>query len=213
MTDILEFFLHIIDPDWILSKGIYLLLFIIFAETGLFIGFFLPGDSLLFITGIYVSKLQTTLWQTIHLVSIAGIIGNMIGYLTGLKAGGLLERLFRKKGSFLFSPERLEQSKLFFEKYGAIAIILARFLPIVRTFVPIIAGIAKMNFKRFMLYNIVGGYLWVISLILGGYYLSKEFPWIQENLLMIIIILIVVTLIPTIISVIIKITKSSTKKR
>ncbi|MGE9616024.1 MAG: DedA family protein [Solitalea-like symbiont of Acarus siro] len=211
MQDILDFFLHIIDPDWILSKGIYLLLLIVFAETGLFIGFFLPGDSLLFIAGIYVNKLQTTLWQTINLVSLASIVGNIIGYITGLKAEGLLSNLFKKKESFLFSPDRLEKSKIFFEKYGAIAIILARFLPIVRTFVPVIAGIAKMNFKNFMLYNIVGGYLWVVSLILGGYYLSKEFPWIQDNLLMIIIILIIVTLLPALISVIIKISKSSDK--
>ncbi len=161
--------------------GLLVILFIIFAETGLFAGFFLPGDSLLFLAGIY-SELLT---QQISvgsdfvnvvilagLVSVAGIFGNTIGYWFGLKSGSYL---YKKKDSFWFKEKYLLQAKDFFDKYGGKAIIFARFLPIFRTFAPIVAGISVMDKKKFMFNNIVGSILWSFSMIFSGHYLSAFF--------------------------------------
>ena len=161
--------------------GLLMVLFIIFAETGLFAGFFLPGDSLLFLMGIY-SELLTqqiaigddlanlTLMAT--LVSLAGVFGNSVGYWFGVKSGTYL---YNKEDTFWFKEKYLLQSRDFFEKYGAKAIIFARFLPIFRTFAPIVAGIAAMNKKKFMFNNIVGSVLWSFSMIFAGHYLSDLF--------------------------------------
>ena len=161
--------------------GLLVVLFIVFAETGLLAGFFLPGDSLLFLAGIY----SETLMQQISLgndflnvtvfalmVSIMGIFGNMAGYWFGAKSGTYL---YNRKDSFLFKKKYLYQAKEFFEKYGNRAIVFARFLPIVRTFAPVIAGIVSMDKKKFMFYNIVGSFLWSYSMIFSGHYLHALF--------------------------------------
>lgn len=161
--------------------GLYVVLFIIFAETGLLAGFFLPGDSLLFLCGIYSQALMqefslgndflnVTLLATF--VTIMGIIGNMVGYWFGIKSGGYL---FRKEDTFFFKKKYLYQSKDFFDKYGTKAIVFARFLPVLRTFAPVIAGIVEMNKKKFMFYNIVGSILWSFTLIFAGHYLYELF--------------------------------------
>ncbi|MSP85748.1 MAG: DedA family protein [Flavobacteriaceae bacterium] len=161
--------------------GLIVILFIIFAETGLFAGFFLPGDSLLFLAGIYSELLtkQISLGNDFAnvillstLVSLAGIFGNMVGYWFGFKGGSYL---YNKEDTFWFKEKYLLQSRDFFEKYGGKAIIFARFLPIFRTFAPIVAGIAAMNKKKFMLNNIIGSILWSFSMILSGHYLSALF--------------------------------------
>lgn len=161
--------------------GLLVVLFIIFAETGLFAGFFLPGDSLLFLMGIY-SQLLTqqisvgndlaNVFLLASLVSLAGIFGNTAGYWFGVKGGTYL---YNKEDTFWFKERYLLQSRDFFEKYGGKAIVFARFLPIVRTFAPIVAGIAAMDKKEFMLYNIVSSILWSFSLIFAGHYLSALF--------------------------------------
>lgn len=161
--------------------GLLVLLFIIFAETGLFAGFFLPGDSLLFLAGIY-SELLTqqisvgndfiNLVSLSSLVSLAGILGNSVGYWFGVKGGTYL---YNKEDTFWFKEKYLLQSRDFFEKYGGKAIIFARFLPIFRTFAPIVAGIAGMDKKKFMFYNIVSSILWSFTLIFSGHYLSALF--------------------------------------
>ncbi|GAA4765680.1 MULTISPECIES: DedA family protein [Flavobacterium] len=161
--------------------GLLVVLFIVFAETGLLAGFFLPGDSLLFLAGIY----SETLMQQISLgndflnvtvfalmVSIMGILGNMAGYWFGAKSGTYL---YNRKDSFLFKKKYLYQAKEFFEKYGNRAIVFARFLPIVRTFAPVIAGIVSMDKKKFMFYNIIGSFLWSYSMIFSGHYLHQFF--------------------------------------
>ena len=157
------------------------LLFIIFAETGLFAGFFLPGDSLLFLAGIYSELLtqQISLGNEFlnivvlsSLVTLAGILGNMVGYWFGVKGGTYL---YNKEDTFWFKEKYLLQSKDFFEKYGGKAIVFARFLPIFRTFAPIVAGIAGMDKKKFMFFNIVSSILWSFSLIFAGHYLSALF--------------------------------------
>ncbi len=162
--------------------GIYIVLFIVFAETGLFAGFFLPGDSLLFLAGIYSRELISTLFiipsdfvnvsLLALLIALSGIVGNSVGYWFGAKSGYYL---FKKQDSFWFKKKYLIQSKEFFEKYGGKAIIYARFLPIVRTFAPIVAGIVSMDKKKFMFYNIVSSFSWAIVLVFAGHYLYGFF--------------------------------------
>jgi membrane-associated protein len=162
--------------------GLYIVLFIVFAETGLFAGFFLPGDSLLFLSGIYSRDLiQNVLFIESDFINVAllstlialmGIFGNMVGYWFGSQSGYYL---FKKEDSFWFKKKYLLQSKDFFEKYGGKAIIFARFLPIFRTFAPIVAGIVSMDKKKFMFFNVLSSFLWSFILILSGHYLYGMF--------------------------------------
>ncbi|ASZ11341.1 VTT domain-containing protein [Chitinophaga pendula] len=202
MDQIIELFKHLINPQWIIDHGgLYLLLLIVFAETGLFIGFFLPGDSLLFIAGIYSEMLSDSFFQMplfviMSLIALAGILGNMVGFWFGRKSG---PTLFNRKDTFLFKKKHLYQAKEFYEKYGGGAIFFARFLPIIRTFAPIIAGIVGMERKKFMLYNIVGSISWVFSMMLAGHYLDKIFPNLKNHLELIIIVIVLITTLPVII--------------
>jgi len=180
---------NLINPDFYINLqiggfqiGIYIVLFIVFAETGLFAGFFLPGDSLLFLAGIYSKSLMSNMVVIESeflnvlllslLVAIAGILGNSVGYWFGQKSGIYL---FKKEDTFWFKKKYLLQSKDFFEKYGGKAIIFARFLPIFRTFAPIVAGIVAMDKKKFMFYNIISSFAWSFSLIFAGHYLQDFF--------------------------------------
>jgi membrane-associated protein len=187
--------------------GLLVIIFIIFAETGLFAGFFLPGDSLLFLAGIYSELLmrQISLGNDFanvvllsSLVSLAGIFGNMVGYWFGVKGGTYL---YNKEDTFWFKEKYLLQSRDFFDKYGGKAIIFARFLPIFRTFAPIVAGIAAMDKKKFMLNNIVGSILWSFSMILSGHYLSALFLEkfdidLKSHIEYIVIIIVLITTVP-----------------
>jgi membrane-associated protein len=187
--------------------GLLVILFIIFAETGLFAGFFLPGDSLLFLAGIYSELLmrQISLGNDFanvvllsSMVSLAGIFGNMVGYWFGVKGGSYL---YNKKDTFWFKEKYLLQSRDFFDKYGGKAIIFARFLPIFRTFAPIVAGIAAMDKKKFMVNNIVGSVLWSFSMILSGHYLSALFLDkfgidLKSHIEYIVIIIVLITTVP-----------------
>lgn len=165
--------------------GVYVVLFIVFAETGLFAGFFLPGDSLLFLSGIYSEPLMhelvvienefTNVAVLSTLVAVAGIIGNVFGYWFGAKSGHFL---YSKEDNFWYKKKYLIQSRLFFEKHGGRAIIFARFLPIIRTFAPIVAGIVQMEKKKFMFYNVVSSFLWSFILIFSGHYLYR---YLLEN--------------------------------
>lgn len=187
--------------------GLYIVLFIIFAETGLFAGFFLPGDSLLFLAGIYSRDLIQNVF-TIEsdfinvtllslLIAIAGIFGNMAGYWFGQKGGYYL---FKKEDTFWFKKKYLLQSKDFFEKYGGKAIIFARFLPLFRTFAPIVAGIVSMDKKKFMFYNILSSFLWSFILVFSGHYLYgvflKQGIDLKEHIEYIVIGIILISTIP-----------------
>ena len=162
--------------------GIYMVLFIVFAETGLFVGFFLPGDSLLFLSGIYCESLAHPLtflpqgyspvFVVATLIALSGIIGNVFGYWFGSVYG---KNLYQKKDGFFFKRKYLDHSESFFQKHGGVAIVFARFLPIVRTFVPIIAGIVHMKKSKFMLYNIISSILWSFILVYAGHYLYGLF--------------------------------------
>ncbi len=190
-----DFLQHIINPQWILEHGgLWLLLLIVFAETGLFLGFFLPGDSLLFVTGMTLS-LQNhisgmNVWEVTLLITLAGILGNYVGYWFGRKSGPLL---FKREDSLLFKKKHLFAAHEFYEKYGGGAIFLARFLPFIRTFAPIVAGIVKMNFRKFSLFNILGSVVWVFFITLAGYFLGKAIPGLEEHLLIIVIAMVVIT--------------------
>ncbi|WP_281297319.1 DedA family protein [Flavobacterium limnophilum] len=187
--------------------GLLVILFIIFAETGLFAGFFLPGDSLLFLAGIYSELLmrQISMGSDLadvillsSLVSLAGVFGNMVGYWFGVKGGTYL---YNKEDTFWFKEKYLLQSRDFFDKYGGKAIIFARFLPIFRTFAPIVAGIAAMDKKKFMFFNVVSSILWSFSMILAGHYLSALFLDkfgidLKKHIEYIVIIIVLITTIP-----------------
>src|SRR4051812_19466176 len=164
--------------EWIIHNGgLYFLLFVVFAETGLLIGFFLPGDSLLFASGIYISELAEQFFGfhylvIILLVVIASVLGNLVGYWFGRKAGPLL---YERKETWLFRKKHLVRATEFYHQYGKATIFLAKFLPILRTFAPIVAGIVKMDRKVFVLYNILGSIVWVCLMMLGGHYLQTLF--------------------------------------
>ena len=206
MQDLISLFQELMDAEKLAALvtqygGLYLVAFIIFAETGLFVGFFLPGDSLLFVTGLMIANSQSptdsdpiNLLYWIVLITICGIIGNAVGYWFGKKSGPLL---FHKKDTLLFKQKHLHQAKEFYDKRGGMAIVLARFLPIVRTFAPIVAGIVKMDKRTFTMYNILGCVLWVPIMTLSGYFLGEN-EWVKQNFEKIVIGLIVVTTAPVI---------------
>lgn len=195
----LEFLKQLTDPQSIIQYGgLALLLFVVFAETGLLIGFFLPGDSLIFISGlICVSKpelLGVDLLTLIASLSAAAIIGNMTGYWFGYKVG---PPLFKRDDSLIFKKRYLETTKAFYDKNGGKTLIIGRFLPIIRTFAPILAGVIKLDFKQFMLYNVIGALAWIGLLASVGYYLGS-YQWVQQNVGYIVIGLVIITAIPII---------------
>jgi len=173
------------------TGGILLVAAIVFAESGLLIGFFLPGDTLLFGAGLAASQGQISLFWLILAVVIAAIIGDNVGYSIGQRAG---KRLFHKKESILFQQEHLERAEKFYEKHGGKTIILARFTPIVRTFAPVVAGIGKMSRQRFMAYNVIGGLLWGVGMPLLGYFLGSKIPHLDEYIELVIIGVVVVSI-------------------
>jgi membrane-associated protein len=195
--EVWEFLKTLVDPESIIEYGgLTLLLFVVFAETGLLIGFFLPGDSLIFISGmICVSKphvLDVNLAILVLCLSLAAILGNIAGYWFGYRVG---PPLFERKDSLIFKKRYLELTHDFYEKNGGKTLIIGRFLPIIRTFAPILAGVLKISFKRFMLFNIVGAFAWIGLLTSIGYYLGT-YDWVKQHIALIVIGLVIITLIP-----------------
>jgi len=198
----LDFLKQLTDPQSIIHYGgLWLLLFVVFAETGLLVGFFLPGDSLIFISGLLCATkpqlLNTDFVPLILLLMSAAILGNIFGYWFGKKVG---ERLYTREDSFLFKKQHLITTKAFYDKYGGIALILGRFLPIIRTFAPILAGVIKIDFKLFMMYNVIGAAAWIGSIGSIAYVLGKQYPGIEKYIGYIVIGLIVITTIPVLIT-------------
>jgi len=186
-----------IDPEKLLKEGgFYVVMFVIFAETGLFFGFFLPGDYLLFLAGMFVAtgKLDVNIFILILGLCIAAVLGNFTGYWFGHKTGPVL---YHRKDTFFFKKKYLKAAEAYYNKQGAFALIMGRFVPIVRTFAPIFAGVVKLDFKRFAFFNVIGAVLWITSLTLLGYFLGKRFEKeITDYLLYIIIGFISITTIP-----------------
>jgi len=177
--------------------GLVMLTTIIFAETGLLIGFFLPGDSLLVTAGLLASPGQRlmNIGAMAVILPIAAIAGNSCGYYVGKATG---PRLFRREDSLLFNKKHLYRAHAFYEKHGGKTLVLARFMPIVRTFVPVVAGMAKMNFRDFTIYNIIGGVLWIFGMIFLGYFIG-DIPWVRQNVEKVILIVIFLSILPGII--------------
>lgn len=203
MNDIFEFLQHVLDPDWIMKNGgLFLVLLILFVETGIIIGFFLPGDPLLFISGMVIASaneghypfshqlLNLPFWMVLFMAST--ILGNFFGYWFGFKFKHLVHR---KHDTLFLKRKHIEAAHEFYEKRGGFAIAIARFLPIVRTFAPIIAGSVDMNFKKFAFYNVMGAIVWVGSLTSLGYILG-DIPWVKNNLEFIMLGLILVVTAP-----------------
>lgn len=230
---------HLLQPQFYVENGgLWLLLFVVFAETGLFVGFFLPGDSLLFVAGIYAHEITRKTGEVVPglahqflnmvglgairsewidlivlsaLIAAMGILGNMAGYWTGRKVG---PAMYHWRDRFLFKKKYLHQAREFYEKHGGLAVIGARFLPLIRTFAPIVAGIVQMDRARFHFFNVVGSVSWVCSMIFSGYFLQK---WIlasygfdlKEHLEVIVLVIVLVTTAPVIVKMVVGKVKSN----
>jgi len=175
------------------TAGYAMLAGIIFAETGLFFGFFLPGDSILFPAGLLASQGLLDLTTLCIIAFIAAVTGNTVGYFFGKHFG---KRLFTKDDSFFFKKKHIQQAHNFYQKHGGETVILARFIPIIRTFGPIVAGISDMNLTRFIIYSAIGGALWAIGVPIAGFYLGKFIPDVDKFLLPIILLVILLSILP-----------------
>lgn len=190
-------FHDLIDPLTIIKTlGLLGVVLIVFAESGLFFGFFFPGDSLLFTAGFLASQDLISIWWLLILSFIAAVIGDNVGYAFGRKTGPMI---FSKEDSFFFQKKHIEKAHRFYEKYGKKTIIFARFVPIVRTFAPIIAGVGEMDYKTFISYNLVGGFLWTWGMLGSGYILGNIIPNAEKYLTPIILAIIVISFTPAII--------------
>jgi len=189
---------NLTDAQSIISQGgFYLLLIVVFAETGLFFGFFLPGDYLLFLAGLLCATglLDIPIYLLVASLIAAGFLGNYVGYWFGYRTGHIL---FNKDDSFFFKKRYVRIAESFYNKHGGMALVLGRFFPIIRTFAPIFAGVVRVDFKKFSLYNLIGSVAWVATLTLSGYYLGLKYPQLKNYLHYIVIGLIVLTTIPLI---------------
>jgi membrane-associated protein len=199
MNVLSELFDRLRDLPALVTWAGYIGLFaIIFTETGLFFGFFLPGDSLLVTAGLLISQgLQIDLIKLGVLLTIAAVAGDTLSYWIGRTSG---PRLFTREDSLFFKRKHLMKAADFYEKHGSKTIVLARFMPIVRTFAPVVAGAAMMNYRRFWIYNLIGGIAWIWSMLLAGYFLGSQFPGIGKHLEKVILVVIFLSILPGIIS-------------
>jgi len=200
MQEYLLSFQQLLDAEYLLSHGgFYIVCLIVFAETGLFFGFFLPGDYLLFLAGLFcaANKIDVDIVTLYFGILSAGILGNFAGYWFGYRTGPML---FKRKDSLLFKRKYVIMAEEFFQKYGGTALIIGRFVPIIRTFAPIFAGVVQLNFRKFVFYNVFGAFLWVSLLTLAGYYLGIKFPEIINYVEYIIVALIVIAFLPIVIA-------------
>jgi membrane-associated protein len=197
MDAISQFFHSLFSSDGlrqiITNGGVPLLCLIIFAETGLLIGFFLPGDTLLFLAGSLsaTGEIQMSIFTLIFLLMVSAFIGNSVGYYIGIKAG---KKLFERPNSRFFNRQHLIKTHNFYEKYGGITMVLARFIPIVRTFAPVVGGTVEMSKKKFTLYNIIGAVLWIGGVTVLGYFLGRAFPDVIKYLQLAVIGVVIISL-------------------
>lgn len=193
MEEISAFFNYLMNSEEIIQTGgLLAILLIVYVENGLFFGFFLPGDYLLFLTGVFVSSqhLEQPILLVLLGVYAAAVLGSYTGYISGRFFG---DKIRNKKDSLFFKQKYLEKTSRYFEKYGNRTLIIARFLPIVRTFAPILAGLVRMNFIQFTIYNLIGGAIWTLTLVGGGYLLGNKFPFIIDYVHYIILFFLAIT--------------------
>jgi membrane-associated protein len=194
-----DFLKQLTDPNSIIEHGgLWLLIFVIFAETGLLVGFFLPGDNLILLAGILCKAepdlMKAGFFEMVMLMIFAAVAGNTTGYWFGRKAG---ERLYSRKDSWFFKKKHIEITTQYYNKYGGnLTLVLARFLPVIRTFAPVVAGVIGIDFLKFMIFNVVGAVAWIVSLAGIGYFLVQMFPQITDHLGYVFLLLIVLTAIP-----------------
>ena len=192
----MEFLSQIYDiQNLIRLGGLTALVLIVFAETGLFFGFFLPGDSLLLTAGLFAAKGDLDLTLLCVLLTIAAIVGDAVGFWFGHWTG---PKLYRRERSFFFRPEHLQHARKFYAEHGGKTIVFARFIPLLRTFAPIVAGIAGMPYRSFVFWNVLGGILWVNSLVLAGYYLGRAIPNLDKYIHVIIVVVIAASFVPVV---------------
>ena len=178
--------------------GYALLIGIVFIETGLLVGFFLPGDSLLITAGLVAATGMLNIWWINIALIVAAVVGDSTGYAIGRRIG---PRLFTREKSLLFNPKHVERTRRFYQRHGAKTIVIARFVPIVRTFAPVVAGVGEMEYRRFLTYNILGGVGWVISMTWAGYLLGHVIPDINRHIHVVVVVVIVLSVIPIVIEV------------
>lgn len=195
MEQFWDYLQSLTDAQTIIGLGFYVLLVVVFAETGLFFGFFLPGDYLLFMAGLFCAagKLPVDIVPLVLSIMCAGVLGNYAGYWFGYRTGPVL---FKRDDSFFFKKRYVALAEEFYAKYGGMALVLGRFFPIIRTFAPIFAGVVRVDFKKFTLYNIIGSAAWVNSLTLAGYFLGRRYPQIKDYLEYVVLAFLLVTTIP-----------------
>jgi len=182
--------------DLVRWGGYVVLVAIVFVETGLLIGFFLPGDSLLITAGLVAATGALNIWWLNVLLVAAAVVGDSVGYAIGWRAG---PRLFTRPKSLLFNPRHIDRTRAFYARHGAKTIVIARFVPIVRTFAPVVAGVGQMEYRRFLFYNVAGGVGWVTSMTWAGYLLGRTVPNINEQIHVVVIIVILLSLIPIVV--------------
>ena len=188
---------HSLD-DLIRWGGYVVLVAIVFTETGLLVGFFLPGDSLLITAGLVAAGGGLNIWWLNGLLIVAAIVGDSVGYAIGWRVG---PRLFTREKSLVFNPRHVERTRRFYERHGAKTIVIARFVPIVRTFAPVVAGVGDMEYRRFLTYNVLGGAGWVVSMTWAGYLLGQAIPDINRHIHIVVLAVIVLSVIPIVIEV------------
>ncbi len=197
MQSILDLLHALYDVEGLIrAGGMTMLIVIVFAETGLMVGFFLPGDSLLVTAGVFAAAGHLDIWVLLATLTVAAVAGDQLGYYIGYKTG---PRIFRRPDSLLFKRDHLLRAKHFYEKHGGKTIILARFMPIIRTFAPVVAGVGEMEYRRFVSFNVVGGVAWVFSMCLLGFSLGHAVPDIDRHIHVVIAVVIFLSILPGII--------------
>jgi len=199
MDNFWEHLQNLTDAQSIISLGFYFLLIVVFAETGLFFGFFLPGDYLLFMSGLLCStgRFDISIYTLIISLIVSGVLGNYTGYWFGYRTG---PALFCKNNSLFFNRRYVELAEEFYTKHGGMALVLGRFFPIIRTFAPIFAGVVRVDLKKFTIYNFIGSIAWVTTFTLAGFFLGRKYPQLKDNLQYVVLGLIVVTTVPLIVA-------------
>ena len=193
MNSIIEFFQYLLDSEELIrTGGLIVITLIVFAENGLFFAFFLPGDYLVFLAGVFCGTRILDVPISLLLICLfsAAVLGSLVGYVFGWFFGGQLET---RKDSFFFKKKNIETTRKYFDKYGSRTLIISRFLPIVRTFAPILAGFVRMPFARFLTFNVLGGAFWILGLTGGGFLFGERFPWIMDYVEYVILFFLAVT--------------------
>jgi len=194
METVLDLLHRVYDVEAIIRwGGVLMLVAIVFAETGLLFGFFLPGDSLLVTAGVFAAAGHLNIGTVLVLCTVAAVVGDQLGYYIGYRTG---PRIFRREDSLLFKRKHLLRARDFYERHGGKTIILARFVPIIRTFAPVVAGVGQMEYRRFVTFNVVGGFGWVWSMSLLGYSLGRMVPDIDRHIHVVIAVVIVLSILP-----------------